>query len=114
MSGIDAFLASLNDFGADPEVEAALVIYTVVPVTGVLGGAAVRSGVGVEEVAPWPAAPPHWIHLSADITLRTSNIGGSPKPGWVAHSRDIQNWGAAAVPIGAWLAHVRGVLGTAV
>jgi hypothetical protein len=107
-------MSALKEFGTDSLVQSALVTYTVIPVTGALAGRVVRTGVSVEEAAPWPAAPPHWIHLPANVTFATTNAGGSPLPGWTAHSRDIPAWGAARVPIAAWLAHVRGVLGGAI
>lgn len=112
-TGLAAFLSALTEYGADPLVQSALVTYTVIPVTGALAGQAVRTGVNVDEVTPWPAAPPHWVHLPAEITFPATNVGGSPMPGWKAHSRDIPAWGRAPAPIAAWLAHVRGVLGGA-
>jgi hypothetical protein len=113
-TGLEAFVAALKEYGTDPQVQSALVTYTVTPVAGVLAGQAVRTGVNVEEVAPWPAAPPHWIHLPAEVALAATNAGESPMHGWRAHSRDIPAWGTAHVPVAAWLAHVRGVLGGAV
>lgn len=113
-TGVKAFVAALKEFGAEPVVESTLVTYIVTPVTGPLAGHAVRTGVSTEEVTPWPAAPPHWIHLQANVAFAATNAGASPMSGWVAHSRDIPTWGTAQVPIAAWLAHVRGVLGGAV
>ncbi len=113
-TGVGAFVAALEEFGAEPVVMSALVTYAVTPVAGALAGRAVRTGVSVDEVAPWPATPPHWIHLPAEVTFATTNAGGSPMAGWVSHSRDIPAWGTAQVPVAAWLAHVRGVLGGAV
>lgn len=113
-TGFEGFAAALEEFAADPLVESGLVTYTVTPVSGVLAGRGVRTGVSLEEVAPWPAAPPHWIHMTAEVRLAVTNIGGSPKAGWVSHSRDIVGWGTAQDPIVAWLAHLRGVLGGAV
>lgn len=110
LTGLDGFMAVLDQFGTQPLVESTLVTYNVTPVTGALAGRAVRTGVLVDEVAPWPAAPPHWIHLPGDIAFATTNAGGSPKEGWRSHSRDIPAWGTATVPTAAWLAHVRGVL----
>jgi hypothetical protein len=112
-TGVEAFVAALEEFGAAPVVESALVTYTITPVTGVMAGRAVRTGVSVEELAPWPTAPPHWIHLPAGVAFAATNAGGSPMAGWVSHSRDIAAWGTAQVPVAAWLAHVRGVLGGA-
>jgi hypothetical protein len=113
-TGVQAFVAALEGYGAEPEVEPGLVIYSVTPVTGAHTGQAVRTGVNVEELAPWPVAPPHWIHLPADVAFAATNAGASPKTGWRSHSRDIPLWGTAPVPVAAWLAHVRGVLGGAV
>ncbi len=112
-TGVEAFMAAIGEFGAGPLVDSGLVLYTVVPVTGALAGQPVRTGVLVGEVAPWPTAPPHWIHLPAEITLATTNAGDSPKPGWRGHSRQIQGWGSTSSLAAAWLAHVRGVLGGA-
>lgn len=113
-TGLEAFVAALDSLGADPQVQAEMVTYVVTPVAGALAGRAVRTGVSAEEVAPWPAAPPHWLHFPADVTFTATNSGDSSLPGWRAHSRDIGTWGVAQVPAAAWLAHVRGVLGGAV
>jgi hypothetical protein len=113
VTGVTAFVATLEEFGAQPIVESTLITYTVIPVTGALAGCAVRTGVLVDEVAPWPTVPPHWIHLPADVAFAATNAGGSPKEGWRCHSRDIPAWGTASMPAAAWLAHVRGVLGSA-
>lgn len=113
-TGVAAFVAALEEFAAEPIVQLALVIYTVTPVAGAFAGRAVRTGVSVDEVAPWPVAPPHWIHLPADVVLAATNAGESPVDGWRSHSRDIPAWGTAQMPAAAWLAHVRGVLGDAV
>ncbi|GAB3429045.1 hypothetical protein [Flindersiella endophytica] len=112
-TGVEAFLAALLEFGAEPAIESALVTYTVTPVTGALAGHAVRTGVSVDEVGPWPAVPPHWIHLPEEVVFLATNVGVSPMRGWAAHSRDVPRWGTAHVSIAAWLAHVRGVLGSA-
>lgn len=113
MTGVDGFIAALRDYEADPVAESGLVVYTVVPVAGALVGQAVRTGVRVGEVEPWPTLPPHWIHLPKEVTFAATNAGDSPMPGWRAHSREIKGWGTVASPAGAWLAHVRGVLGGA-
>lgn len=113
-TGLDGFVAALRSLGADPQVQSDVVTYTVTPISGALAGHAVRTGVGVEEVAPWPAAPPHWLHFPADVTFASTNSRDSSLPVWRAHSRDIGAWGVAPVPAAAWLAHVRGVLGGAV
>jgi hypothetical protein len=50
-TGVAAFVAALEEFGAEPVVMSALVIYTVTPVAGALAGRAVGTGVSVDEVA---------------------------------------------------------------
>lgn len=112
-TGVTAFIAVLEEYGAEPEAESGLVTYKITPVGGALAGRTFRTGVAAEEAAPWPAAPPHWIHLPASVTFRATNSRPSSKTGWTAHSRDIPAWGTATVPVAAWLAHVRGVLGDA-
>ena len=113
-TGVEAFVAALKEFGTEPLVVSTLVTYTVIPVTGALARRPVRTGVSADEVAPWPATPPHWIHLPVEVKFTSTNAGGSPMPGWVSHSWDIKDWGTARSPVAAWLAHVRGVLGGAV
>jgi hypothetical protein len=112
-TGVEAFTAALDAFDVGPVVESGLVLYTVMPVSGALAGKAVPTGVLLDEVAPWPTTPPHWIHLPAEITFSATNMSGSPRPGWRSHSREIKGWGTAPSPAAAWLAHVRGVLGGA-
>lgn len=112
-TGVGAFVAALESYGTYPEVTSGLVTYTVTPVTGAFAGQPLRTGVILDEVAPWPTAPPHWIHVPDHVAFPQTNKGGSPMPGWASHSRDIKAWGTAATPIAAWLAHVRGVLGGA-
>lgn len=113
ITGLDGFLAALEGFGVDPMVESGLVMYSVTPLTGGLAGQIVPTGVTLDEVAPWPSAPPHWIHLPSTVAFASTNAGGSPKEGWASHSRDIPAWGTAEIAIAAWLAHVRGVVGGA-
>lgn len=115
-TGTRSFVIALEGYDAAPEieVEAGMVVYSVTPVSGALAGQDVRTGVNMEELAPWPLAPPHWIHLPVEVVFSATNAGASPKAGWRSHSRDIPAWGAATVPVAAWLAHVRGVLGSAI
>lgn len=112
-TGVEGFVGALEQFGCSPVVECGLVVYTVVPVSGGCANREVRTGVKVDEVAPWPVAPPHWIHLSAEVEFVSTNASESPRAGWRSHSRDVPTWGSAQMPIAAWLAHVRGVLGGA-
>jgi hypothetical protein len=109
-TGVEGFIAQLDRCQIHPVVESNLVTYLVTPVAGALAGQSTRTGVCVDELAPWPVAPPHWIHLPSDISFAATNVAPSPLGGWAAHSRDISGWGLAASPIDAWLSHVRGVL----
>ena len=112
-TGVAAFVTALEEYGAEPKTESGLVTYNITSVDGAHAGSTLRTGVKVEELAPWPVAPPHWIHLSESVKFKATNSGPSLKAGWIAHSRDIPAWGTAAVPAAAWLAHVRGVLSDA-
>ena len=110
--GVQGFIDALTQLGLSPTVEAELVIYRIEPVDGAHAGIAVETGVSVAELAPWPQAPPHWIHLPAGISFTRTNSAASTKPGWLKHSRDIIGWGDA--PPGVWwTSHVRAVLGEA-
>ena len=110
--GVQGFIDALTELGLDPEVEAELVIYRITPVDGAHAGIAVETGVSTDELAPWPQAPPHWVHLPACVGFHKTNSEASTKPGWLKHSRDIVGWGDA--PLGVcWASHVRGVLGEA-
>lgn len=111
VTGVEGFVAALEAFDVGPTVEEGLVLYTIVPVSGAYASQPVRTGVLVDEAAPWPTTPPHWIHLSEKITFSATNMSGSPKVSWRSHSREIKAWGVASSPAAAWLAHVRGVLG---
>jgi len=113
-TGVEGFVAALEMERAEPIVRGGLVVYTVTPLTGAWALRPVETGVATGEGSPWPATPAHWIHLPIEVRLAETNVQASPHPGWQAHSRDIGNWGLAGLPIRAWLAHVRGVLGGAV
>ena len=111
-TGVQGFIDALTQLGLDPAVEAGLVIYRIEPVEGAHAGIEVESGVSTDELAPWPLAPPHWIHLSASISFLKTNSDASTKPGWLKHSRDIIGWGDAPPGIW-WTSHVRAVVGEA-
>jgi hypothetical protein len=110
-TGLDGFLSGLRRCGVEPIVEAGVVAFTVEPVSGCRAGSAVETGVGVEELASWPAVPPHWVHFPADVGFARSNTQPSAMPGWTKHSRQINRWGNASEPAQAWLAHARAVAG---
>ncbi|HEX8001583.1 MAG TPA: hypothetical protein VF519_02695 [Mycobacteriales bacterium] len=115
MSGepVAAFVDGLLRQGTEPEVRDGLVLYRVEPVEGRHAGELVETAVEVAELAGWPMVPPHWIHLPTAVTLPATNSQASGRTGWVRHSRQVRGWGGDAYPERAWVAHVRGVLGTA-
>ena len=110
---VAAFVAGLRRLQTGPEVRDGLVRYRVEPVEGRHAGELVETAVEVAELAAWPVAPPHWIHLPADVRLPATNSQPSPRTGWLRHSRQIRGWGGDTDPERAWVAHVRGVLGAA-
>lgn len=109
----DAFTAGLQASGARPQRRGPLIVYTVDVISGPQAGAAIETGVEIAELAGWPVAPPHWIHLPATVVFEHTNSQDSAVPGWVRHSRQVFDWGLDPDPGQAWLAHVRGVLGQA-
>ena len=109
----DSFTAELLRLGAEPERRGGLVVYRIEPVTGRMAGEIVETAVEVVELAAWPIAPPHWVHLPASVAFARTNAGPSPLTGWLRHSRQIAGWGGDPDPTQAWLAHVRAVVGEA-
>jgi hypothetical protein len=107
----DAFMAGLQALDARPGRCGPLIVYAVDVISGPHAGTVIETGVEVAELAGWPIAPPHWIHLPATVGFEHTNSQPSPVAGWVRHSRQICDWGSDADPGQAWLAHVRGVLG---
>lgn len=109
--GVDGFIADLADFGVEATVDGPVVRYAVVPLDGGLAGSAVPTAVGVDELASWPAAAPHWVHVPPTVTFgHTYSQPQATLPGWVCHSRNIGTWTADGHPGQKWLAHVRTVL----
>lgn len=111
--GLDGLVAGLGAYGADPFTAEEVLQFTVVPAAGAYAGTPVSVGVGLDEVGTWPLLPPHWIHLPESVIFPATNSQPSTVPGWLKHSRNIQNWGDAVDPAQAFLAHVRAVLGDA-
>lgn len=110
--GVDGFIADLADCGIGAVIDGPVVRYSLVPVDGALAGTAVDTAVGVAEVAAWPAAAPHWIHLPPGISFsHTYTQPQDSLPGWICHSRNIVQWTPEGHPGQKWLAHVRSVLG---
>lgn len=108
--GVDAFIAGLSRCGVEATQQAGVVIFMVEAVTRSVPQI-VQTGVAATELQSWPAVPPHWVHFPDSIQFARTNTNASETlPGWTRHSRDIHNWGNAAEPAQAWLAHVRSVL----
>ncbi len=113
VAGAGGFAAGLRECGLDPVTQDGVVRFQAVPVTGAFAGATVDCGVAVEDLAGWPAVPPHWLHLPSTVHFARTNSQPSPLPGWLRHSRPASGWGNDASPVPAYLAHVRGILGEA-
>jgi len=110
---VGQFVAGLASLAAVPDRRAGYVVYRVEPVDGQYAGDSVETAVEVAELANWPIAPPHWIHLPTGIAFPRTNSQPSPIPSWTRHSRQIAEWGTDPNSAQAWLAHVRGVIGEA-
>lgn len=110
-TGVEGFIASLGECGVAAEREGVVVRFPVEAVGGARAGELVPAAVSVSELAPWPAVPPHWIHLPDGITIVPTNTDRNEcLPGWQRHSRNLDGWGADAHPGQAFVAHVRSVL----
>jgi hypothetical protein len=109
--GVEGFIAGLRRCGQEPTLDAGVVTFTIEPLTGARAGTPTTTGVGTDELTGWPAIPPHWVHVPADVTFAHSNTQASSIAGWLKHSRQIAGWGNAAEPAQAWISHVRTVLG---
>ena len=112
--GLDGFLAGLKRCGCTPEIREGVVVFTIVPIGGSRAEVVTETGVAVDELGMWPAAPPHWVNLPGDVRFERTNTQPSPIPDWLKHSRQPQNWGNTQEPAQAWIAHVRGMLEEAV
>ena len=110
--GVQGFMDDMTQLDLNPRLEAGLVIYRIIPVEGTHAGIEVETGVSTDELSRWPQAPPHWIHLPADIIFSRTNSQASPKPGWMMHSRQLNGWGDAP-PGRCWASHVRSVFSEA-
>ena len=110
--GVQGFIDDMTQFDLNPRVEAGLVVYRITPVDGAYAGVEIKTGVAINELDPWPQAPPHWVHLPAGITFSRTNSQASPKQGWLMHSRHLNGWGDAP-PGRCWASHVRSVLSEA-
>lgn len=112
--GVEGFIAALAQHGVAAVRQDPAVTFDLTPVSGAFAGQVVPSGVSVSELAPWPDAPPHWIHFLDTVTIQPTNVDQTEcLPGWRRHSRDLKGWATSDDPGAAWLAHVRGVLADA-
>ena len=111
--GERGFTDAMAQLGLAPRVELGLIICCFTPVEGARAGESIEVGVSVDELAPWPQAPPHWIHLSSDIRFPRTNSRPSTEPGWLMHSRNVAGWGDAE-PAAGWTSHLQAVLGEAI
>jgi hypothetical protein len=111
--GPDGYQSALRARGIPSAVVDGVVVHPLDVATGALAGSQVQVGVEVSELAPWPAQPPHWIHLPASVTFAATNQQASAVAGWSRHSRQLDRWGSMPDPVDEWFAHLRGVLGDA-
>ena len=109
-AGEEGFLAGLQHCDCEYDKKSDVIIFTVIPIAGPYSGKLIETGISVDELTAWPSVPPHWVHFPASINIGHTNTQPSQYSSWLKHSRDIQNWGNAEVPVQAWLAHVRSVL----
>jgi hypothetical protein len=113
-TGFDGFTAGLRRCGVESSTIEGVVTFTVEPFDGAHAGQPIQTGVGTDELTGWPLVPPHWVHLPPEVRFARSNTQASPLSGWLKHSRQINDWGNAAEPAQAWIAHIRAVLREAV
>ena len=110
---MEAFINAMAELGLSPTREAGLVICQITPDGGARADSVIEVGVSKDELTSWPLAPPHWIHLPADIKFTKTNTEPSSKSGWLKHSRNIPAWGNAP-PATDWEKHLHAVLREAI
>ena len=103
----------LQQCGLQWTVNGTVLLFPLTAIVGGYQGEPVQTGVAIGELDGWPMAPPHWVHLPADILVGPTNSKPSPIGGWLMHSRNAPSWGNAKHPVQAWLAHVQSVLDVA-
>jgi hypothetical protein len=109
--GVDGFISSLGECGVIAERDGGVVRFPVEAVGGANTGQIVSAAVSVNELTPWPAVPPHWVHLPDEITIVPTNSDRNEcLPGWQRHSRDLQGWDRETHPGQAFVAHVRSIV----
>ena len=94
--GERGFTDAMAQLGLAPRVEFGLVICCFTPVEGARAGESIEVGVSVDELAPWPQAPPHWIHLRQRHSLPANEqpavhkagvVDAQPQRCWVGRCR---------------------------
>ena len=112
-ASIDCFRDGLQACGVPTLTLDGFITYVIEPIKGSRAGQPILTAVEVAEVQRWPAVPPHWIHLPCDIGFPRTNTQASTRPGYLRHSRQINDWGRDPDPAQAWMSHVRGMLSEA-
>lgn len=111
--GTQAFIDGLQQCGLPWKVSGNILLFPLTAVVGSYHGQPIETGVALDELDAWPMAPPHWVHLPADVLVGPTNSKPSPITGWLMHSRNAPRWGNAKHAVQAWLAHVQSVLDVA-
>ena len=91
--GAQAFVEGLRQYCLDWKVSGDVLVFPLIPGVGSYDGQAIETGVALPELDAWPMAPPHWVHLPADVFVGPTNSKPSPINGWLMHSRNAPRWG---------------------
>ena len=108
MTGIERFMAGLEELGLRPEKRGSLVV---VRLDVTVADRPDLSEVGTDPPNDFPNIPPHWLHLRKELTLpegagKASDLGD----GWRKWSRQHPSWKGGDNAAQAWLAHARSLL----
>jgi hypothetical protein len=103
--GAQAFMEGLRQCGLQWTISGDVLTFPLAA-----SGGAIETGVALCELDAWPMAPPHWVHLPADVPVGQTNAKPSSIRGWLMHSRNAARWGNAKHAVQAWLAHVHAVV----
>jgi hypothetical protein len=108
MSGIERFIAGLEQLGLKAELRGTLVvvIQDIAP-----EGRAELALLGADPPVDFPNVPPHWLHLHRDLVLPNGS-GHASELGeqWRKWSRQHPKWKGGESASRAWLAHARSLL----
>lgn len=108
MSGIERFMAGLDELGFEPEQRGSLVV---VKLDVAADERPDLSWVGADPPGEFPNVPPHWLHLKKELVLpdgggRASELGDD----WRKWSRQKKPWKGGDNAAREWLAQVRSLL----